>query len=186
MFGQAAQQEDPTAAGWVDSLMRAYTTGSTSMRVAVYGYKHDAAPYEQLLKDFCCISQKVRGEVWPWPWHTRMRPRRLTLPLWCWRILAPPPCTYSAASKGVCCNPWYAHCSKYLHPPPPHTHPLPRAACQTASSTPPSSRAPKCLWCQPSPQCAPHSPMCSATTSRRRAQPSWQEPFARPLAAAST
>jgi hypothetical protein len=29
------------------------------MKVAVYGYKHDAGPYETLLKDFCQLEKMV-------------------------------------------------------------------------------------------------------------------------------
>lgn len=50
-------QED---AGWRDNLYRMYTTSSANMRVAVYGSKHDAANYEELLRKFCAVTELVR------------------------------------------------------------------------------------------------------------------------------
>ncbi|KAF6264631.1 hypothetical protein COO60DRAFT_1457519 [Scenedesmus sp. NREL 46B-D3] len=44
-------------AGWRESLYRMYATGSANMRVAVYGAKHDAAPYEELLRLFCAVQE---------------------------------------------------------------------------------------------------------------------------------
>ena len=41
------------AEGWRDSLYRVYKSGQQSMRVAVYGCKHDAAMFEVLLRDYC-------------------------------------------------------------------------------------------------------------------------------------
>lgn len=43
-------------AGWRDSLYRAYKSGQQSMRVAVYGCKHDAAMFEELLKEYCTFD----------------------------------------------------------------------------------------------------------------------------------
>lgn len=51
--GQAAKEED----GWRDSLYRVYKSGQQSMRVAVYGCKHDAAMFEILLKEYCTFDQ---------------------------------------------------------------------------------------------------------------------------------
>ena len=42
--------------GWRDSLYRAYKSGQQSMRVAVYGCKHDAAMFEELLKEYCLFD----------------------------------------------------------------------------------------------------------------------------------
>ncbi|KAK9820032.1 hypothetical protein WJX72_005289 [[Myrmecia] bisecta] len=49
-----AQEAD----SWRDSLYRAYKTGQQSMRVAVYGCKHDAAMFEELLKQFCRFGEE--------------------------------------------------------------------------------------------------------------------------------
>jgi hypothetical protein len=58
VFNQSsAVQED---AGWRDNLYRMYTTSSANMRVAVYGSKHDAANYEELLRKFCAVTELVR------------------------------------------------------------------------------------------------------------------------------
>ena len=46
----------PTADGWRDSLARAYASGTRSMRVAVYGAKHDAALFEAIVKRLCAFS----------------------------------------------------------------------------------------------------------------------------------
>lgn len=54
----ASSQED---ASWKESLYRMYATSSANMRVAVYGAKHDAAPYEELLRKFCAVQELVRG-----------------------------------------------------------------------------------------------------------------------------
>lgn len=59
VFNQSsAVQED---AGWRDTLSRMYTTSSANMRVAVYGSKHDAANYEELLRKFCAVTELVRA-----------------------------------------------------------------------------------------------------------------------------
>ena len=42
--------------GWRDSLYRAYKSGQQSMRVAVYGCKHDALMFELLLKEYCIFD----------------------------------------------------------------------------------------------------------------------------------
>lgn len=49
----AAKEED----GWRESLYRVYKSGQQSMRVAVYGCKHDAAMFEHLLKEYCVFDQ---------------------------------------------------------------------------------------------------------------------------------
>ncbi|WIA33114.1 hypothetical protein OEZ86_006267 [Tetradesmus obliquus] len=54
VFHSSVSQEE---AGWKESLYRMYATGSASMRVAVYGAKHDAAPYEELLRQACAVQQ---------------------------------------------------------------------------------------------------------------------------------
>ncbi|GBF89188.1 phospholipase A [Raphidocelis subcapitata] len=52
-------------AGWRESLSKLYATGSHSVRFAVYGCKHDAGPYEELLRDYCrlasmgCIADRL-------------------------------------------------------------------------------------------------------------------------------
>ena len=51
--GQAVKEED----GWRDSLYRVYKSGQQSMRVAVYGCKHDAAMFEILLREYCIFDQ---------------------------------------------------------------------------------------------------------------------------------
>ena len=43
--------------GWRESLYRVYKSGQQSMRVAVYGCKHDAAMFELLLKEYCIFEQ---------------------------------------------------------------------------------------------------------------------------------
>jgi hypothetical protein len=58
VFHSSVSQEE---AGWKESLYRMYATGSANMRVAVYGAKHDAAPYEELLRKFCAVQELVRG-----------------------------------------------------------------------------------------------------------------------------
>jgi hypothetical protein len=76
-------------AGWKDSLYKLYTTSSHSVRFAVYGFKHDAAPYEELLRDYCRLQPRVRA--WGAPSHrgpryaVPRRPRgrsRMRGPLW--------------------------------------------------------------------------------------------------------
>ena len=49
----APEKKAPEAEGWRDSLYRVYKSGQQSMRVAVYGCKHDAALFEVLLKAYC-------------------------------------------------------------------------------------------------------------------------------------
>jgi hypothetical protein len=56
VFHSSVSQEE---AGWKESLYRMYATGSANMRVAVYGAKHDAAPYEELLRKFCAVQELV-------------------------------------------------------------------------------------------------------------------------------
>lgn len=59
VFNQSsAVQED---AGWRDNLYRMYTASSANMRVAVYGSKHDAGNYEELLRKFCAVTELVCG-----------------------------------------------------------------------------------------------------------------------------
>ncbi|EIE23713.1 hypothetical protein COCSUDRAFT_41874 [Coccomyxa subellipsoidea C-169] len=55
--GAAAAKEEE--AGWRDSLYRAYKSGQQSMRVAVYGCKHDAAMFEELLKEYCTFDPEA-------------------------------------------------------------------------------------------------------------------------------
>ena len=43
----APAAEEP---GWRESLYRVYKSGHQSMRVAIYGCKHDAALFEELLQ----------------------------------------------------------------------------------------------------------------------------------------
>ena len=45
--GAAPPPEEP---GWRESLYRVYKSGHQSMRVAIYGCKHDAALFEELLQ----------------------------------------------------------------------------------------------------------------------------------------
>ena len=47
----AAAKEEET--GWKESLYKFYKSGQQSMRVAVYGCKHDAGMFEELLKVYC-------------------------------------------------------------------------------------------------------------------------------------
>lgn len=49
----SAKEDD----GWRESLYRVYKSGQQSMRVAVYGCKHDAAMFELLLKEYCIFEQ---------------------------------------------------------------------------------------------------------------------------------
>lgn len=58
VFSRAAtdaksQKVDET---WRESLYRVYRSGQQNMRVAVYGAKHDAAMFEQLLQDICVFD----------------------------------------------------------------------------------------------------------------------------------
>ena len=50
-------------ASWRESLYRMYKSGSQSVRVAVYGCKHDASVFEELLKDMCSLVRLVGGGV---------------------------------------------------------------------------------------------------------------------------
>ena len=53
--GTAPPPEEP---GWRESLYRVYKSGHQSMRVAIYGCKHDAALFEELLQacpHCCCL-----------------------------------------------------------------------------------------------------------------------------------
>ena len=52
--GTAAAKEEET--GWKESLYKFYQSGQQSMRVAVYGCKHDAAMFEELLKEYCLLE----------------------------------------------------------------------------------------------------------------------------------
>lgn len=52
--GTAAAKEEET--GWKESLYKFYKSGQQSMRVAVYGCKHDAAMFEDLLKEYCGLD----------------------------------------------------------------------------------------------------------------------------------
>lgn len=44
--------------GWRESMYRLYKSGQQSMRVAVYGCKHDAVMFELLLKQFCSFEEE--------------------------------------------------------------------------------------------------------------------------------
>ena len=46
----------PPPSGWRDNLVRAYHSSTRSMRVAVYGAKHDAALFELYLKHLCVFG----------------------------------------------------------------------------------------------------------------------------------
>ena len=46
-------------ATWRESLYRLYQSGSQSMRVAVYGCKHNAGAFEGILKDMCNLVKLV-------------------------------------------------------------------------------------------------------------------------------
>ena len=50
----AAAKEEET--GWKESLYKFYKSGQQSMRVAVYGCKHDAGMFEELLKEYCGLD----------------------------------------------------------------------------------------------------------------------------------
>ncbi|KXZ56156.1 hypothetical protein GPECTOR_1g133 [Gonium pectorale] len=43
--------------GWRDSLFRVVRGTSTNLRVAVYGFKHDASTFEELLKQMCDVRK---------------------------------------------------------------------------------------------------------------------------------
>ncbi|KAG2446236.1 hypothetical protein HXX76_000828 [Chlamydomonas incerta] len=43
--------------GWRDSLFRVVRGTSTSLRVAVYGFKHDASTFEELLRQMCEVKK---------------------------------------------------------------------------------------------------------------------------------
>lgn len=47
--------------GWRDSLFRVVRGTSANIKVAVYGFKHDAATFEHLLKLMCDVQKLVRG-----------------------------------------------------------------------------------------------------------------------------
>lgn len=51
--------EDTAAVSWRDSLYRAYRSSSQTVRVAVYGSKHDPSAFESLLKEFADIRKHV-------------------------------------------------------------------------------------------------------------------------------
>ncbi len=44
--------------GWRESLYRVYKSGQQSMRVAVYGCKHDAVLFELLLQQYCHFTDR--------------------------------------------------------------------------------------------------------------------------------
>ena len=50
------QAPPPSASSWRDNLVRAYHSSTRSMRVAVYGAKHDAALFELYLKHLCVFG----------------------------------------------------------------------------------------------------------------------------------
>ncbi len=47
--------------GWRDSLFRVVRGTSANIKVAVYGFKHDASTFEHLLKLMCDVQKLVRG-----------------------------------------------------------------------------------------------------------------------------
>jgi patatin-like phospholipase/acyl hydrolase len=57
----SAASRESEMASWKESLYRMYKSGSQSMRVAVYGCKHDASTFESLLKDMCNLVRLVSG-----------------------------------------------------------------------------------------------------------------------------
>eukprot|EP00775_Hariotina_reticulata_P011345 gene11345-11494_t len=57
VFNQSHSAAEGDELGWRDSLYRMYATSSANMRVAVYGAKHEAAPYEELLRQFCAVKE---------------------------------------------------------------------------------------------------------------------------------
>lgn len=93
-------------AGWKESLYRMYATGSANMRVAVYGAKHDAAPYEQLLRKFCAVQELVSllpelmllRCAWVVPRHHREQHRTSVYKLWSHSI--------TGSSTAQCMNAW--------------------------------------------------------------------------------
>ncbi|KAI8470882.1 MAG: hypothetical protein J3K34DRAFT_520933 [Monoraphidium minutum] len=59
MLGRKVFNQSTVAAedaGWRESLYKLYATGSHSVRFAVYGFKHDAAPFEELLREYCRLK----------------------------------------------------------------------------------------------------------------------------------
>ena len=52
--------------GWRDSLFRVVRGTSTSLRVAVYGFKHDASTFEELLRQMCEVKKLVSGGGGGW------------------------------------------------------------------------------------------------------------------------
>ena len=59
MYTNAAQCPPHTLCSWRESLYRVYKSSSQSMRVAVYGCKHDASTFETLLKEICQVTPLV-------------------------------------------------------------------------------------------------------------------------------
>ena len=51
------------AEGWRDSLYRVYKSGQQSMRVAVYGCKHDATLFEVMPRYASATSQPVLSSI---------------------------------------------------------------------------------------------------------------------------
>ena len=47
----------------VRAVHRAYKSGQQSMRVAVYGTKHDAATFERLLRDICVFEPVTQSRA---------------------------------------------------------------------------------------------------------------------------
>ena len=64
MFSQPGKVDGPKVEeGWRDSLYRAYKSSQQSMRVAVYGTKHDAATFERLLRDICVFEPVTQSRA---------------------------------------------------------------------------------------------------------------------------
>lgn len=65
MFNKAGKLPDDPAEGWQQSLYRIYKNGTSNMRVAIYGCKHDASVFETLLqqtlqiKHLGCVSERM-------------------------------------------------------------------------------------------------------------------------------
>ncbi|GLI68628.1 hypothetical protein VaNZ11_013106, partial [Volvox africanus] len=53
----SASAASAPATGWRDSLIRVLRGTSTNLRVAVYGFKHDASTFEDLLREMCDVRR---------------------------------------------------------------------------------------------------------------------------------
>jgi hypothetical protein len=62
VFNQAAVKAgEDMPASWRESLWRMYKSSSQTVRVAVYGAKHDPSNFETLLQDMGDITKQVGG-----------------------------------------------------------------------------------------------------------------------------